>query len=316
MSHPPSPDVLRKVRKLALLPDEARQSRWAVAVTRLTTLKSLCREPEVANRFVTYLARKTLERVRQGKGRSAHPETAKDLAHRQLMADALTEMGAWPRAPSEARRERLRDLLRRMRREQNEYKKIAWGAVRLIDDWDLLLFENALHCLLHPPREAGYWVYQTARIYAERSDASHGTGLTPASAPLVQDIADFWAQELGLDLEKIKAPARTRQAKEGKRATSKTGKVSSARSRKVRFTPRQGQFLAFIHLYRKLHRQGPAETDMVQYFLVTPPSAHGMVVKLEELGLVTRQRGVPRSVRLAVPDKGVPDLEEVKGPPW
>lgn len=32
------------------------------------------------------------------------------------------------------------------------------------------------------------------------------------------------------------------------------------------FTPRQGQFLAFIHLYRKLHRRGPAETDLIKYF--------------------------------------------------
>ncbi|MBM4073119.1 MAG: MarR family transcriptional regulator, partial [Planctomycetes bacterium] len=54
------------------------------------------------------------------------------------------------------------------------------------------------------------------------------------------------------------------------------------------FTNRQGQFLAFIHLYRKLHRQGPAETDMVKFFRVTPPAAHSMVVKLEELGMVTR----------------------------
>jgi hypothetical protein len=71
-----------------------------------------------------------------------------------------------------------------------------------------------------------------------------------------------------------------------------------------RFTHCQGQFLAFIHLYRKLHRRGPAELDMVQFFRVTPPSVHGMVVKLEQLGLVTRERGVPRSVIGASRSKG------------
>ena len=84
----------------------------------------------------------------------------------------------------------------------------------------------------------------------------------------------------------------------------------------VPFTHRQGQFLAFIHLYRKLHRRGPAELDMVQYFRVTPPSVHGMVVKLEQLGLVTRERGVPRSVRVAIPEEEIPPLEDVAGPPW
>ena len=82
------------------------------------------------------------------------------------------------------------------------------------------------------------------------------------------------------------------------------------------FTHRQGQFLAFIHLYRRLHRRGPAELDMVKFFRLTPPSVHGMVVKLEQLGLVARERGVPRSVRVAIPEEEVPDLEGVRGPPW
>jgi hypothetical protein len=42
------------------------------------------------------------------------------------------------------------------------------------------------------------------------------------------------------------------------------------------FTPKQGQYLAFIHLYTRLHRQPPAETDMQQYFRVSPPSVHQM----------------------------------------
>jgi hypothetical protein len=32
------------------------------------------------------------------------------------------------------------------------------------------------------------------------------------------------------------------------------------------FTPKQGQYLAFIHLYTRLHRRPPAETDMQEYF--------------------------------------------------
>ena len=82
------------------------------------------------------------------------------------------------------------------------------------------------------------------------------------------------------------------------------------------FTHRQGQFLAFIHLYRRLHRRGPAETDMVKFFGVTPPTAHGMVVKLEELRLVTREAGVARSIRVAIPEDEIPRLEETEGLPW
>ena len=81
------------------------------------------------------------------------------------------------------------------------------------------------------------------------------------------------------------------------------------------FTHRQGQFLAFIHLYRRLHRQGPGELEMVKSFRVTPPSVHGMVVKLEKLGLITREPGVPCSARVAVPEEEIPRLEGVEGPP-
>ena len=82
------------------------------------------------------------------------------------------------------------------------------------------------------------------------------------------------------------------------------------------FTHRQGQFLAFIHLYRRMHKRGPGELDLVKFFRVTPPSVHGMVVKLEELGLITREPGVPRSARVAIPADEIPELEAVEGPPW
>jgi hypothetical protein len=315
MTEPVPSEVLRRVGKLAQLPREARQSQFAVSVTRLTVLKSLCRQPEVANRFMTHLARKTLQRVEQEKVRSSCPKGATDLAHREMMAEALAGMEAWQQGPGEELRRGLGNLLVRVRAEQDEYKNIAWGAVRLITDLELLLFEYTLRCLLGPPRETGHWAYQAARHYAERYDPSHGTGLVPASAPLLQDIADFWTQEFALDAESIRAPARTKAAA-GKTGSAKAGRGPRDRREKARFTHRQGQFLAFIHHYRKLHRRGPAELDMAQYFCLTPPSVHGMVVKLEQRGLVTREPGTPRSVRVAVREAEIPPLEDVAGPPW
>jgi DNA-binding MarR family transcriptional regulator len=84
----------------------------------------------------------------------------------------------------------------------------------------------------------------------------------------------------------------------------------------VSFTPKQGQMLAFIYQYRKLHRQGPAETDMARYFQLTPPAAHAMVVKLEEKGLLSREPEVPRSVKVTLPEKDIPKLAYVEGPGW
>jgi hypothetical protein len=82
------------------------------------------------------------------------------------------------------------------------------------------------------------------------------------------------------------------------------------------FTRRQGQFLAFLHWYHKLHRRAPAETDFVRYFRVTPPAVHDMIIKLSDLGLISREPGKPRSLSITIPEHQVPDLEEVAGPPW
>ncbi|MCP3441045.1 LexA family transcriptional regulator [Bradyrhizobium sp. CCGUVB14] len=74
------------------------------------------------------------------------------------------------------------------------------------------------------------------------------------------------------------------------------------------FTPKQGQYLAFIHLYTRLHRRPPAEADMQEYFRVSPPSIHQMVLALERAGLITRQPRMPRSIEVLVDPKCLPEL--------
>ena len=75
------------------------------------------------------------------------------------------------------------------------------------------------------------------------------------------------------------------------------------------FTPRQGQFLAFIYYYTKLNRVAPAEADFVRYFEVSAPTVHQAIVKLESLGLISRTPGQSRSIRLRVPRSQLPDLD-------
>jgi len=74
------------------------------------------------------------------------------------------------------------------------------------------------------------------------------------------------------------------------------------------FTPKQGQYLAYIHLYTRLHRRPPAEADIRQYFCVTPPSVHQMVLTLERAGFIRRQPGVARSIEILVDPKLLPEL--------
>ena len=76
-----------------------------------------------------------------------------------------------------------------------------------------------------------------------------------------------------------------------------------------KYTPKQGQYLAFIHYYTKIHGQAPSEADLQHYFKVSPPAVHRMVFALEERGFIERFPGQSRSIRLLIGRGELPDLE-------
>lgn len=75
------------------------------------------------------------------------------------------------------------------------------------------------------------------------------------------------------------------------------------------FTAKQGQYLAYIDAYTRVHHRPPAEWEMQRHFGVTPPSVHQMVLNLERAGLIRRQPGVPRSIEVLVPPEDLPVLQ-------
>jgi Mn-dependent DtxR family transcriptional regulator len=74
------------------------------------------------------------------------------------------------------------------------------------------------------------------------------------------------------------------------------------------FTDKQGQYLAFIHAYSRVHDRPPAEADMQRKFRVTPPTVHQMVLTLERAGLIRRMPGMPRCIEVLVASELLPVL--------
>ena len=77
---------------------------------------------------------------------------------------------------------------------------------------------------------------------------------------------------------------------------------------KPSFTAKQGQYLAFIYHFTKIHRQPPAEADIRQYFNVSPPAVHDMILVLERRGFISRVPGKARSITLLVSRTELPEL--------
>ena len=77
----------------------------------------------------------------------------------------------------------------------------------------------------------------------------------------------------------------------------------------VRFTERQGQYLAFIHAYTKVNGRPPAQADLQRFFAVTAPSVHQMILALERRGHLRRTPGKARNLEVLVDPKDLPILQ-------
>jgi repressor LexA len=118
-----------------------------------------------------------------------------------------------------------------------------------------------------------------------------------AARSLIQCSADRRAaHESGEVLKDVTRPA------------GESVKAESPEQPKGEFTALQGQYLAFIHLYSLIHRRAPAEAEIQQFFRVTPPTVHQMILTLEGRGLLGRTPGAARSLRVLVRPAKLPQL--------
>jgi hypothetical protein len=187
MAKSPTPPIVKKVKRLSEIAEELRQGK-DFPITRLTTIKSCCGEPEAAAAFGLFLAQRIQSKMRQEKCSERY---------RELVDRAVKELKPYLTDPTEERRARLSSLCREMEAEQNDCERVGWNMVRMIRSRDLVVVEESLKSVLKSS-EAPIWAYHAAKDYAERYDARHGTGLIPRSAPMVEEIAGFWRQYYGI----------------------------------------------------------------------------------------------------------------------
>jgi len=162
------------------------------SITRLTSLKSLCKEPAIANQFVCHLAECVLAKTQI----APCPKYCRraDWEHyRALIAEAVPLMRNYRQKPTEKNLATLRKMRLKVESVQNYTGKEIWGhPIRAIHSKDVLVIEDALQCM-SSPETASYWAYQAARDYAECYNPLYGSGLIPESAPMLEDILRFWS---------------------------------------------------------------------------------------------------------------------------
>ena len=194
-----SSKVVPKIRQLARIATDLHEGA-SFNITRLTTLKSLCEDTTAAARFALHLAQLTYRRM-QEKACPFHLDPQQWEYYKQVVDEAIRQMQRYIEYPTQEAADLVGAWLADVRAIQNTYRNQAWGPIRIIHSTEVLLIEYALSCLLQLTASAD-WGYHLARQYAERYNSRYGTGLIPESAPLVEDIADFWCQyHLGKPLQ-------------------------------------------------------------------------------------------------------------------
>jgi hypothetical protein len=200
MRQKPPKAVLSRIRKLAQIARDLSEGA-NFSITRLTTLKSLCEDPEVAAHFAVYLANHASRRINEMPS-PLHLSNSEWRMHNELITRSVERLGRYVERPSDQEREAIRELLRELESVNDEYESIPYGMVRIIRDKNVLIVEDAVQCVLSS-HSAPSRAYHLARDYAERYDPRYGTGLIPESAPLVMDIVDFWCDYYSIDQDEL-----------------------------------------------------------------------------------------------------------------
>jgi hypothetical protein len=147
------------------------------SLTRLTVLKKWFEQPERHAAFALFVGMEAV--THEG---SARAPTKKLLAEAQALLRGLDPFRPKPN------REAAEDLHNRLRDFQNEYRNQQWARIRIINNWDLLLVEEALAILLWYSHLPTYG-YKLAADYAQYFDSRYGNGLNgPSRAKIVQMI--------------------------------------------------------------------------------------------------------------------------------
>ncbi len=164
----------------------------ALPITRLTSIKSFCNDAIAAEKFALYISKLVLQQANDAEcPDNTTPEEWE--IHENLMTYAIAQMESFLERPTPDRNQSLWSLLKQIDLAQgDDYRNIHWTTVHFVKSGYLLKFHYAICCFVKP--QFDYYAYKLARVYTECYAPAYGTGLTPASVPMLLEVAEFWCQ--------------------------------------------------------------------------------------------------------------------------
>jgi len=176
----------RRVQKLEAALSDLQEGKTAYfSITKLTSIKSLCRDEACRKAYCAYLASLVTEHIQT----AAKDKNSEDVCNLAQEAGVAISNIANATDNSEILAQKT---LSRLSKFQNEYRKLRWSTVRIITNNDLLILETILQSMLSQTDTAAAYAYHATRNYVERYNPHYGTGLIPESIPMLKAVVQFW----------------------------------------------------------------------------------------------------------------------------
>lgn len=184
--------IATKIKKLVKTAKEVEKTRFAISITRLTSIKSLCTDRVAAEKFALYIAQRVQHQMNQAACPEHYPEEEWEQ-HKQVIAEGIAQMEIYIENPSNEGEQSIRKLLRTIDSLQGDDRRnVHWATVHFVRSGYLLKLDYALRCFTE--NNFPYWSYKLAREYVERYAPQYGSGINPESIPMLLEVAEFWCQ--------------------------------------------------------------------------------------------------------------------------
>ncbi len=161
---------------------------FGLPITRLTSIKSLCKDDEIsAQKFALFIIKRVFQEMNETP-RPEHFSVEEWNTDKQLIADGINQMENYLETPESEGKQIFRNLLREIEKRQGDDTRRVHGTIiHFVRSGYLLKLDYSLRCFVD--YDFPYWVYKLAREYVEEKD-----GITTESVPMLLDIAEFWCQ--------------------------------------------------------------------------------------------------------------------------
>ncbi|MUG95145.1 hypothetical protein F7734_23395 [Scytonema sp. UIC 10036] len=186
--------IANKIKKWVEAANELSDNYTGIAlpITRLTSIKSLCRDAIAAQKFALYMSKLVLQQARNAE---CPDNTTPDEweVHKDIINRAVAQMESFLEHPIPDNSKLLWNLYRQIEELQGDnYRRIHGTTIHFVKSGYLLKLNYAICCFIKP--EFDYYAYKLAREYTECYAPRYGTGLTPESVPMLLVVAEFWCQ--------------------------------------------------------------------------------------------------------------------------